>query len=66
MANHDSARNTRNTSGLGEVKLRGRIWWIRYYENGQRRQESSGSPNRKKAVDLLKVRIKEFGSGWSR
>ena len=64
MADNDSG--TRTTSGLGEVKLRGRIWWIRYYDGGQRRQESSGSPNRKKAVDLLKVRIKEFGSGWSR
>src|SRR5206468_8070555 len=57
MADKDSG--TRDTSGLGEIKLRGSIWWIRYYDNGRRRQESSGSTKRPKAVALLKRRIKE-------
>jgi integrase len=49
--------------GLGEVKLRGRIWWIRYYHNGRRYQDSSGSTKQGDAVDLLKQRIKEIGQG---
>jgi hypothetical protein len=49
--------------GLGEVKLRGRKWWIRYYHNGRRYQESSGSTKEGDAIDLLKQRIKEIGQG---
>lgn len=49
--------------GLGEMKLRGRIWWIRYYHNGRRYQESSHSTKQGDAVNLLKQRIKEIGQG---
>jgi hypothetical protein len=41
---------------LGELKQRGRVWWIRYYRNGQRFEESSGSTKKGAAIDLLKIR----------
>lgn len=41
---------------MGELRQRGRIWWIRYYRNGRRYEESSGSRKKGVAVDLLKIR----------
>ena len=41
---------------MGELKQRGKIWWIRYYRNGKRHEESSGSDKKKTAMDLLKIR----------
>lgn len=43
---------------MGELRQRGKgkIWWIRYYRNGKRYEESSRSAVKKAAVDLLKLR----------
>jgi integrase len=41
---------------MGQIRKRGRIWWIRYYRNGQRIEESSGSSKHDEARDLLKKR----------
>lgn len=41
---------------MGEVRQRGCIWWIRYYRNGRRYEESSGSNKKGVARDLLKTR----------
>src|SRR5215203_1923842 len=41
---------------MGELRQRGRIWWIRYYRDGQRFEESSGSAKKGTAIDLLKIR----------
>jgi hypothetical protein len=41
---------------MGELSQRGRVWWIRYYRNGQRFEESSGSSKKGAAIDLLKIR----------
>jgi integrase len=41
---------------MGELKLRGKIWWIKYYRKGHRAEESSGSKNREVAKHLLKIR----------
>lgn len=41
---------------MGELRQRGRIWWIRYYRNGRRYEESSGSDKKGKAIELLKLR----------
>jgi hypothetical protein len=41
---------------MGELKKRGQIWWVRYYRNGRRHEESSHSDMREDAVRLLKVR----------
>ena len=42
--------------GLGHVYQRGRIWWIKYYVNGEPRYESSESENKSDATNLLKKR----------
>src|SRR5262249_30131443 len=48
---------------MGEVKRRGRIWWIRYYRDGRRFEESSESERYTDAVDLLKSREGEIVRG---
>ncbi len=41
---------------MGELRQRGRVWWIRYYRDGQRFEESAGSTKKGVAIDLLKIR----------
>jgi hypothetical protein len=41
---------------MGELKRRGQIWWIRYYKNGKRYEESSGSTKEAEAKSLLRLR----------
>jgi len=48
---------------MGQLRKRGRIWWIRYYRNGQRIEESSGFDKYDKARDLLKTREGEIAKG---
>lgn len=48
---------------MGELKQRGKVWWIRYYRNGKRHEESSGSDKKKVATDLLKVREGKIAEG---
>lgn len=39
-----------------QVKHESRVWWIRYYRNGRRHEESTGSTRKSDAEWLLKVR----------
>jgi integrase len=48
---------------MGELKKRGQIWWVRYYRNGRRHEESSHSDLREDAVRLLKVREGDVARG---
>jgi integrase len=48
---------------MGELRQRGNVWWIRYYRNGRRYEESSGSKKKGKAIELL--RIRESWRAWS-
>jgi len=48
---------------LGEIRKRGDVWWIRYYRNGRRFEESARSEKRKAAVDLLKIREGHVAKG---
>jgi integrase len=48
---------------MGELKKRGQIWWVRYYRNGRRHEESSHSDTREDAVRLLKVREGDVARG---
>jgi len=48
---------------MGEVRQRGKVWWIRYYRNGQRQEESSHSKKKQVAIDLLKVREGDVAHG---
>ncbi len=49
--------------GLGTLRKRGRIWWIRYHYRGKRYEESSHSTKKRDAQQLLKQRLAEIGSG---
>jgi integrase len=48
---------------MGELRQRGRVWWIRYYRNGQRHEESSHSSRKQTAIDLLRVREGDVAKG---
>ena len=48
----------------GELILRGRTWYLSFYDNrGRRRQESSGSDKRADAEELLRQRLKAKDDG---
>src|SRR4051812_39792946 len=48
---------------MGEIRKRGRVYWIRYCRNGKRYEESSHSDRKQTAVDLLKVREGDTARG---
>ena len=48
---------------MGQVRQRGRVWWIRYYRNGRRYEESSGSGRKQDAIDLLRVKEGDIAKG---
>ena len=48
---------------MGELKRRGQIWWIRYYKNGKRYEESSGSAKEGEAKSLLRLREGDIERG---
>lgn len=48
---------------MGELKQRGQIWWIRYYKNGKRYEESSGSTKESDAKSLLRLREGDIERG---
>ena len=48
---------------MGELRQRGRVWWIRYYRNGRRYEESSKSTTKRVAADLLKIREGDIAHG---
>ena len=52
--------------GSGRVYLRGRTWWIAYFDNGRECRESSRSRDRKEAARLLRQRLGEVATGTVR
>jgi hypothetical protein len=48
---------------MGELKKRGGVWWIRYYRNGRRFEESARTSNKDVARDVLKVKEGHIASG---
>ena len=48
---------------MGELRQRGRIWWIRYYRDGRRFEESAKTDKYEKARDLLKEREGDVAKG---
>lgn len=48
---------------MGELKRRGQTWWIRYYKNGKRYEESSGSKKEGDAKSLLRLREGDIERG---
>ncbi len=58
-----STTTTTERREFGTLRLRGRIWWVRYKVNGRVYEESSGSTDRRKAEKLLARREAELGLG---
>ena len=48
---------------MGELRKRGKIWWIRYYSNGKRIEESSHSSKESEATNLLRQREGDIARG---
>ena len=48
--------------GTGRVFRRGNVCWIAYYHHGKEIRESAGTNEEKKAVKLLRQRLKEIGA----
>lgn len=48
---------------MGELRRRGKVWWIRYYRNGRRFEESASSDKKQAAIDLLKIREGDIARG---
>ena len=48
---------------MGEVRRRGQIWWLRYYREGRRHEESSRSRKKGDAERLLKLREGDVARG---
>ena len=49
--------------GKGMIYPRGNVWWIKFYDNGRPRYESSKSTREKAAQDLLSVRLGQVVEG---
>ncbi len=54
---------TRRAQGEGSLIRRGKIWWIYYYVDGAQVAESSKSPKKSVAGDLLRARRNEIKRG---
>jgi len=48
---------------MGTIRKRGGVYWIRYYRNGQRHEESAQSGKKQTAIDLLKIREGDVAKG---
>jgi len=48
---------------MGELRQRGKTWWIRYYRAGVRYEESARSTRKGDAVDLLRRREGDISKG---
>lgn len=48
---------------MGQLRQRGKVWWIRYYRNGKRYEESSKSDKKGAAKKLLRLREGDIEKG---
>ena len=48
---------------MGQIRKRGGVYWIRYYRNGERLEESARTDNYETARDLLKSREGDVADG---
>ena len=49
-----AAVKSKGQHGMGHVYPRGKKWWIKYHKDGKPYYESSGSPFKQAAIELLK------------
>lgn len=48
---------------MGEIRRRKQTWWIRYYRNGQRHEESAHTHSKQDALTLLRLREGDVAKG---
>jgi hypothetical protein len=48
---------------MGQIRKRGGVWWIRYYRNGRRYEESARTDKFTEAETLLKQREGDIAKG---
>jgi integrase len=48
---------------MGELRQRGKVWWVRYYRAGRRYEESAHSEKKQAAIDLLRIREGDVARG---
>src|SRR5688572_25821428 len=48
---------------MGQIRKRGAVWWIRYYRDGRRYEESARTEKWEKARDLLRSREGDISKG---
>ncbi|MCL4848087.1 MAG: tyrosine-type recombinase/integrase [Acidobacteria bacterium] len=48
---------------MGQLRKRGGVWWIRYYRNGRRYEESAKTDKKGKAETLLRLREGDIAKG---
>jgi hypothetical protein len=48
---------------MGSLRKRGGVWWIRYYRNGKRYEESAHTDKEKKARSVLRLREGDVEKG---
>jgi hypothetical protein len=48
---------------MGELRKRGSVWWLRYYRNGRRFEESAWTDKCEVARDLLRTREGDIAKG---
>jgi ABC-type dipeptide/oligopeptide/nickel transport system ATPase component len=60
-----SGKSTRTAARwmLGEIRKRGDVYWIRYYRNGKRHEESARSARKADAERLLAIREGDVAKG---
>ena len=48
---------------MGQIRKRGGVWWVRYYRDGRRFEESARTDKWEKARDLLRTREGDIANG---
>jgi hypothetical protein len=48
---------------MGQIRKRGGVWWIRYYRDGRRYEESARTDKKEEARDLLRTREGDIAKG---
>jgi hypothetical protein len=54
------SNKVRRRDGTGSLYLRGKIWWVKYYQSGKIIRESTGTDDQNYAEDFLRARVSSF------
>lgn len=59
----ETETKARRERGEGHLFLRGRIWWMAFYDHGRSVRESCNTDNEKKSLKMLRDRLAEVRTG---